>query len=141
MREQIGGLLRKEGVAYIIVGGLTTLVNFVVFTVVNESLKLQIGSGIAYKTAYVAAFLAAVIFAYWTNKFWVFRNRNMNPGYLLREFTGFMAARIFSGAATFLLMILCVDMLGMNEYLALVLTTVFNLVFNYVASKFFIFKG
>lgn len=134
-------MLKTEGVSYIIVGVMTTLVNFIVFTLVNELCK---GNGIqdsqAYKVAYVIAFAAAVIFAYWTNKFWVFRNYQMKPSYLLREFSGFCTARIFSGAITFLLMVLLVDLMRWNEYLAWFLTTFFNLVFNYVASKFWIFK-
>lgn len=125
---------------YVIVGGMTTVVNFVIFTAVNEALKRTISALIAYKIAYVAAFIAAVIFAYWTNKFWVFRNHNMEPSYLVKEFSGFMAARVFSGVVTFLLMILFVDFMHVNEYLSWFLTTFFNLVFNYVASKFWIFK-
>lgn len=134
-------LLNRELVTYVIVGVLTTAVNYVVFGIVNEGLKsIGVNDGGAYKTAYVAAFIAAVIFAYWTNKLFVFRNRNMSPRYLLREFSGFVSARIASGVITFILMIVFVDLGDMNEYLALVLTSVVNLVFNYVASKFFIFK-
>ena len=134
-------LLKNEGVSYIIVGVMTTAVNFVIFTLVNEFLKRSgLEELIAYKVAYVLAFIAAVVFAYWTNKFWVFRNHNMNPAYLLREFSGFCTARIFSGVVTFLLMVLFVDFMKWNEYLAWLLTTVFNLVFNYVASKFWIFR-
>ena len=47
---------------------------------------------------------------------------------------------IISGVITFILMAVCVDIIKMNEYLAWLLTSAFNLIFNYVASKFYIFK-
>ena len=140
--ERIKGLiLNRELVSYVVVGVLTTLVNFVFFTCVNEYVKgLGFGVSFASKAAYVTAFVAAVIFAYWANKLVVFKNFKMSPGYLLKEFAGFMSARIISGVITFILMAVCVDIIKMNEYLAWLLTSAFNLIFNYVASKFYIFK-
>lgn len=139
--EFLKKMLKTEGVSYLIGGVLTTVVNFVIFTLVNELCKRNgIDDTLSYKLAYVLAFVVAVLFAYWTNKFFVFKNHNMNPSYLLREFSGFCTARIVSGVVTFLLMVLFVDFMKWNEYLAWLLTTVFNLVFNYVASKFWIFK-
>lgn len=141
MAEWIRKLMRSEGMSYLITGIMTTVVNFVIFTIVNEACKHRgMSDSIAYKVAYILAFAAAVIFAYWTNKFWVFKNHNMRPDYLLREFTGFCTARIFSGAVTFLMMVLFVDLMKWNEYLSWLITTGFNLVFNYVASKFWIFR-
>ena len=136
----IRALLKKEGAAYIIVGGMTTAVNFLVFTLVNELLKPGLGVSLSSKAAYAAAFAAAVIFAYWTNKFWVFHHPDMTPAVLFREFLGFAGARIFSGVITFFLQAFCVDVLHLNEYLALAGTTGFNLVFNYFASKFWVFR-
>lgn len=140
MKKFILRIVNAESIAYVIVGCLTTLVNFIIFTVFNEGLKPSLGESIAYKIAYVVAFLVAVIFAYWTNKFYVFRNHDMRPANLFREFTAFMAARVFSGIVTFLMMIVLVDFLKANTYFAWFATTFFNLVFNYVASKFWIFQ-
>ena len=134
-------IFNRELVSYVIVGVLTTLVNLIVFALVNEKLQaVGFSVGFSSKTAYVLAFIASVVFAYWTNKLFVFRNFTMKPSYLLKEFACFMSARIISGVITFFLMALCVDIIRMNEYLAWLLTSAFNLVFNYVASKFYIFK-
>lgn len=131
----------SEGMRYLVVGCMTTAVNFIVYTVI---LQLGMRSGLseqaAYKPAYVVAFVAAVLFAYWTNKRWVFQSGEYRLRYLLRELAGFFGARIFSGAVCMGLMYLMVDVLSLNAYLAWLLSTVFNLVFNYVASKFWIFK-
>ena len=135
-------LLHMEGIMYIIVGCMTTLVNFVIFHVLDKGLSAGgMNSSISYKIAYVVAFITAVIFAYWTNKFWVFDNHNMNPKYLVKEFLSFAAARVISGLLTFVLMIICIDICGLGHTLSWFLTTFINLVFNYVASKFFIFKN
>lgn len=134
-------IFSRELISYVTVGVLTTLVNFVFFAWVNECAQgLGFGVSFASKAAYAVAFIAAVIFAYWANKLVVFKNFKMSPGYLLKEFAGFMSARIISGVITFILMAICVDIIRMNEYLAWLLTSAFNLIFNYVASKFYIFK-
>ena len=135
-------LFNRELIAYIIIGVLTTLVNLIVFAAVNEYAKsLGFSVSFASKAAYVLAFIAAVLFAYWTNKLIVFRSFRMKPSYLLKEFGGLVSARIISGVITFILMAVCVDLIKMNEYLAWLLTSIFNVVFNYVAGKFYIFKN
>lgn len=141
MSQILKKLIKHEGFMYIIVGIMTTVVNFVVFHVLDTGLSAGgIHPLISYKIAYAAAFIAAVVFAYWTNKFWVFRNYCMKPGYLFREFCGFVSARIVSGIITFIGMVVLVEWFGLGHMLSLMITTVFNLVFNYVASKFWIFR-
>ncbi len=137
----LSGLLKKDGVAYFIVGCMTTLVNFIIFHVVDQGLLMAGLSGsLSYKAAYGIAFLGAVIFAYWTNKIWVFRNFNFSHSYLLREFSAFLAVRLLSGFASFALMVLLVDFIGLAHNPAWLSTTFINLIFNYVASKFWIFR-
>lgn len=135
-------LMNYETVSYLIVGVLTTLVDYLAFVLVNES--LQAGGAVTKDTAVMAAtllsWLLAVLFAYLTNKLIVFRNFCFAPAYLARECAGFFAARLLSGVITFFLMWLMADLLSWNEYLAKIFTSVFNMVFNYVASKLWIFK-
>lgn len=134
--------LNYETVSYFIAGVLTTVVDYVVFILVNEKLKaLSMGTASAAMAATVVSWIAAVLFAYVTNKLIVFRSFNFRPRYLLKEVTGFFAARGLSGVITLLLMWLMVDILTWNAYLAKIITSVFNMVFNYVASKLFIFRN
>lgn len=135
-------LLNYETISYLIAGVLTTLVDYAVFALVNESLKrgAVFGEVEAAMAATVISWIAAVLFAYVTNKLLVFRNYDFHPGHLSKEFSAFFAARLLSGLITMVLMWLMVDRLRWNEYAAKILTSGFNMVFNYVASKLYIFK-
>ena len=134
-------LFNYETVSYVIVGVLTTAADYVVFAIDNEALKHAGVSGSdAAVTATAVSWVAAVLFAYAANKLVVFRNYDYRPAHIIREAAGFFAARIISGLISLLLMWLMTAVLHQNEYLAKVLTSVFNLVFNYVASKVFIFR-
>ena len=119
---------------------LTTLVDYLVFALVNELLKtggMNVTDSSSAATA--AAWAAAVIFAYFTNKIYVFESKDWQAGTLVREVLQFFGARVLSGLITLWLMRVLVGA-QMNEYLAKILTSVFNLVFNYVASKLLIFR-
>lgn len=132
--------LNRETVMYVIVGVLTTAVDYVIFAIVNELFKRG-GSDVTFssQTATVIAWIGAVAFAYIANKRYVFQSNDYTAKNLVREILQFFGARVLSGVITLVLMRLLVGG-GMNEYLAKILTSVFNLVFNYVASKLLIFK-
>ena len=140
-KELFQKFVNRETVSYLVVGVLTTAVDYVVFWLVNEALK-RTGMDVAATATWAQAvsWLSAVVFAYFTNKAFVFRNRNYEARYMLREFGQFFAARAISGLVVLAAQWLLIDRLGMNEYIAKVFGSVFNLVFNYVASKLVIFR-
>lgn len=139
--EKLKKILNRETISYVIVGVLTTAVDYVVFFLVNEALKKAGANPTASsQAATVVSWFAAVLFAYVTNKFFVFQSKDMSLKGVLREMVSFFAARGISGLCVLFMMWLCVDRLSMNEYIAKILTSLFNLVFNYVASKLFIFR-
>ena len=139
--NRIRKILNYETITYVIVGVLTTVVDYIVFILVNESLTSAGTAGPdAAVTATAVRWVAAVLFAYIANKLVVFRNYDFGAVHILKEAAAFFAARIISGLISLFLMWLMTAVLHQNEYLAKVLTSVFNLVFNYVASKVFIFR-
>lgn len=141
LKQLFQKFVNRETVSYLAVGVLTTAVDYVVFWLVNEALK-RTGMDVAATATWAQAvsWLSAVVFAYFTNKAFVFRNRNYEARYMLKEFGQFFAARVISGLVVLLAQWLLIDKLGMNEYVAKVFGSVFNLVFNYVASKLVIFR-
>lgn len=140
-REKI---INYETVAYLICGVLTTLVDWVVFAVMNERMRMD------YRVSTAAAWFLAVVFAYLVNKLIVFRNYQFRPVYLWKEWWTFFAARAVSGVMVMVLMVVFVDMLNWGSfylgklkagvYLAKLIVSVVNLVANYVFSKLWIFK-
>ncbi len=128
----------EEGVRYIIVGVLTTAVNYI-FYAGGDFLfeRMGIPSVFSYKIAYLIAFIMAVLFAYFTNKYLVFRKSGGNKG---KELFSFFSLRIASGILSFLLLMFFVDFLHFTHTPGWILSSGINLVLNYIGSKFFIFR-
>lgn len=126
-----------ETVSYIVCGFLTTAVDFGVYTLLR-----QIDIGVEISQA--ISWLAAVLFAYVVNKLIVFRNFNLRLSYLVRETGTFIAARAFSGAVTWVLMVAMVKLGGGRgfwyELFCKFTSSLINMVLNYIFSKLWIFK-
>lgn len=140
MKNFIGRFVNYETCSYIVAGVLTTAVDYVVFAIVNERLKAVTSANAAVMAATVVSWIAAVAFAYISNKLAVFRNYDFRPSNLLREASAFVGARLLSGIIVLVFMWIAVSMLRWNEYVSKILSSAFNLIFNYAASKLFIFK-
>ncbi len=76
---------------YLFFGVMTTLVNFIVYF----PLTRIFGSGF-YLPATVIAWVAAVAFAYVTNKLFVFESKSWKTGVLAKELPSFVGARVVS---------------------------------------------
>ena len=81
----------KEIISYLFFGVMTTLVNFVSFWAFNKILGESL-----YLISNVIAWVISVVFAYVTNKLWVFESKSWKFRVLLKEVPEFFAARIFS---------------------------------------------
>lgn len=124
----------KSVIAYLFFGGLTTLVNLVVFFV-TASLRhwnYQIGTAVAW--------FVSVLFAYLTNRVWVFHSHFTTFGALWREIITFFSVR----AATLIMdegiMWIGVSLLSQNEMLTKLVDQVIVVVANYFFSKWFVFR-
>jgi len=149
MMKKIRELLKKykEIILYIIFGALTTLVNFVSFGVCNKLLGEQL-----YLFNNGVAWVISVIFAYVTNKIYVFDSKSAVFKVLMKEFVAFLGARVFSFLVEEFFMWLCIDLLGFSGYsvtfagftitgqlLTKLILAVVVVIMNYFFSKFFIF--
>lgn len=141
MKRMIQALLRYaksprgyEQISYLIFGGLTTLCNYAAYYALTRFFTLGMEVGNA------GAWLISVIFAFITNKLFVFKCKSWAPRVALVELGGFLAARTLSLLMDMLLMILLVQQLHMYDMLAKIPSNVLVIVFNYVASKWLIFK-
>ena len=123
----------QEMVNYIFFGGLTTLVNIVVFFL------LDTGLGWPYLIANAIAIVVSILFAYVTNKIWVFQSKTENFQETFYEFTKFIGFRLLSGLADMATMWVLVDLLIIDSSISKLLTQFIVVVLNYVFSKFFIF--
>lgn len=129
-------LKHKEIINYLIVGGLTTVIGLAtyylcVFTVLNPKDPIQL------QIANVISWVAAVSFAYITNRRFVFESSNPN---MLREGASFVASRIGTLLIDMGLMFLLVTVIGMSDKIAKLIVQIIVIVGNYLFSKFLVFN-
>lgn len=124
----------KEILSYLIFGVLTTVVNYVAYFVATKLF------GINYLVANVIAWFISVVFAYVTNKFWVFENKSVEIKALIKEISLFVSARVMSGGIETLFLFVFVSLLGFDDGVIKIIASVFVVIFNYFFSKLIIFK-
>lgn len=122
----------KEVILYLFFGGLTTFVNIGVFFIFDTVLEVH------YLLANAAAWFLSVLFAYITNRKWVFESKDTD---ILGEFMKFVSCRIFSGACDMAIMFLGVDIIHIPSFITKLLTNIVVVVLNYIFSKCFIFNN
>lgn len=123
----------KEQILYIIFGGLTTLINMIVYF-----LARKIGIGVV--PSDVIAWILAVIFAYVTNKIWVFESRSWQFSVLLRELISFFGARLFSLGVDVLFLYVTVEKLGLWDMPMKLIANIIVIILNYIFSKLIVFS-
>ena len=124
----------KELILYAICGILTTLVGWGSYVVSVDYI------GFSVFAASIVSWVCGVVFAFVTNKLFVFQSYSFRPKELLKEFVSFVSCRALSGLFTIAAMIFIVDVMGWNEWLGKVAVSAISLVLNYIFSKLFIFK-
>ena len=124
----------REVFWYLVCGAGTTVVNLICFWCCANLLRTPT----AVSTA--IAWLFSVIFAYITNRTFVFHSQNSGLAAILREMTAFFGARIFSGALDVALMVIFVDGLHLPEMWMKMAVNVLVTVCNFVASKWIVFR-
>ena len=104
MIEKIRGLAAayREQLSYLVVGCLTTLINYVVYTLLTYGLHVH------YIASNIAAWVVAVIFSYFANGKWVYRS-TAQRGW--KEAFSFVLSRLFSLGLETVLLLLLVDLL------------------------------
>ena len=125
----------KEVINYLIFGGLTTIVSFLTYYIVAKIF------GIEEVTSNIISWFCAVLFAYITNKIFVFNSKTNTVKETFKELVSFFLARIVSGilcdVGTFAIM---VKVFNINDIFSKIVTQVMVIVLNYIFSKLIVFK-
>lgn len=153
--------LTYEMLSYLFFGVMTTVVNLGVFFVSDKIL----GNGAItefsvfnhlFKITFedvstLISWIFAVLFAYVTNKLWVFESKSWKTSVVVRELVSFFGARILSfvifesfGFMIVRNILINIGIFGSEngpKWIAKILISVFVVIFNYVMSKLLIFKN
>ena len=126
----------KEIINYLIFGVLATVVSLAVYygltlTILypNKAIELQIAN--------ILSWVSACTFAYFTNRKWVFENKEKAS---LAEAGKFYLARVSTLLIDMGLMFIFVTKLGVNDKIMKLIVQVIVIVLNYIFSKFIVFK-
>jgi len=122
---------RKEIVLYLIFGVFTTLVNILSYLILAKIF------GINNFISNVMAWFLSIIFAYVTNRIFVFESKNEN---ILHEFSLFIVGRGLSGILDSLLFYTFVILLMFDDVLSKIVINIIVIILNYVFSKWIVFK-
>lgn len=130
----------KQIINYLIFGGLTTVVSLatkylLLFTIFDATNSIQL------QTSIIISWIAAVLFAYFTNRKFVFESTNKNK---FKEFISFIVSRLSTLLLEMLIMWFFVTLLKLNSDLYVIIFTMLAqiavIIGNYIFSKLFVFK-
>lgn len=142
--KKIFNLYKKyeEQINYLIVGGLTTIVGvgsklLLLFTILDQTNGLQL------QIAEIISWILAVLFAYITNRIFVFKSKVKGKNQV-REALNFVKGRVFTQLIQMFIMWFFVTLLKLNSNIWVIIFTlicqVMQIILNYVISKLLVFK-
>lgn len=136
MIEKLRSLIEKywDVLSYLFFGVLTTVVNYLIYLPVYNF------CGLSAALSNMIAWVGAVIFAFLTNKPFVFRSHDWSAKTVVPELTKFVSCRIASGVLETVILFLAVDCMNWNGNIWKLVTQVLVIIINYVGSKLLVFR-
>lgn len=123
----------KDVVVYLFFGVLTTVVNYLVYLPLYNVLQWSA------TISNIAAWIVAVLFAFFTNKPFVFGSHDWSKSVVIPELGKFLGCRISSGLLETLMVFFTIDILGLNGNIMKVIVSIVVVIINYFGSKFLVF--
>lgn len=126
----------KEVINYLIFGVLTTVINLLAYYGLTLTI-LDPRNGLHLQIANVTSWIVAVIFAYITNRKYVFESKNKD---ILKEGISFFGARVITLVMDMIIMFIGVSFLKGNDKIIKILSQIIVIISNYVFSKIYVFR-
>ncbi len=123
---------------YIVVGGFTTFINVFIFYVFNYMLSAVITTSNSYLYANVIAFICSLIFAFYANKYIVFKSSTLTN--TKKELIVFLLLRVLSLIIDMLVMYVLVERCSFYEVESKVFANIVVIICNFLFSKYLVFK-
>lgn len=114
-------------------GLLTTVINLLSFYIL-------ITLAIEYKIATLIASAISIVFAFFTNRIYVFQSKSMAKIGIFKEFTRFFLARVLTLFIDFISMIFFIEICDIGEVIGKIITNIIVIILNYIISEFFVFN-
>ena len=125
----------EEIINYIIVGVLTTVVSWLAYAVCK--LFMNVDNAFQMQLAVIIRWIAGVVFAYFTNRKYVFKSKNTN---MIKEAFDFTTSRLVTLFLDMFVIWLLPTVFGVNDWISTFISAVLVTVTNYIFSKFLVFN-
>lgn len=123
----------KEGMRYLVFGGLSTIINILIFMLLKGFFSTIISNTVAW--------IFSIIFAYITNKYCVFIKEIKSNKELFKEIVSFILFRLLTLIVDEIFMYYTIDILKYNQLLMKIIANIIVILLNYIFSKVIIFKN
>lgn len=124
----------EEGINYLIFGFLAFVLNYILYFIFADAIAMH------YMAATGLSWVLTVVFAYWTNRTFVFKSQSKETASVVQEFVSFIGARIATEVLELVLMYVMVDLCQVNDKISKLVCQVIVILANYVLSKIWIFR-
>lgn len=123
----------REVFLYVVFGVLTTLINIITYTFF---VKLNMD----YKIATTIAFVVSIIFAFFTNRKYVFIRKDEKQSQIFNEFIKFVTGRLLTYFLDLIGLIMLIQFLHFDEIISKCIISIIVIICNYVISKYWAFR-
>jgi len=124
----------KEVLLYLFFGGCAFIISIGSYAIVNVKF------GVNELIANIISWILAVVFAFFTNRIWVFQSATDSAKAFGIQFASFVGGRILTLIIEEAMIFVFITVLGFNSILIKVLAQVVVIILNYIISKFMVFK-
>lgn len=125
----------REQILYLFFGVLTTAVNFIIFAALYNLLSIN------YMVSNVIAWIFSVLFAFMTNRQYVFSAGHADSRHIAKELLSFSLSRVFTLLVETMVLYLGASVLLINTNIIKITANIIVIVLNYILSKYLVFKG
>ena len=132
--KYFGKWLAREEIRYLIIGGLTTAINYGLFALMYEIIKID------YMISNVTSISVSILFAYITNKLYVFKRHCSTNEELALEFVKFVGSRLFTMAIEIGTVWLFVERFNLQATPSKAISIIIVIILNYIISKLIVFR-
>lgn len=139
IKALIADLFSVEMLMYILFGVGTAAIDYFTETFLYKTLTIPSHSEVVI-VANTVSFILSVTFAFFTNKYFVFKSKSTNRRHMRNEALKFFFARLLTFSISIVGMVILVDSLSFNNDISKIIVSVVVIVLNYILSKLLIFK-
>lgn len=126
---------KKEIILYLIFGVLTTVVSLLTYYLCTITF-LNPNNAVEIQIANIVSWITCVTFAFFTNRKYVFESKED----ITKEGIKFYISRLSALLIDVIMIFVFVSVLKINDKIIKLVNQVIIIIFNYIASKLFVFK-